>query len=99
MNLTALDALPVKTDTSVGLNKGRKYVYDLPTLDDPNTPNNGVRRQGYRLAQRRTAPASPSQRRRAVRVAEPDTTAPGHRQRLLVAPGDRLTLLLEPPAP
>ena len=43
VNLTALNALPVKTDTSVGLNKGRKYVYDLPTLDDPNTPNNGVR--------------------------------------------------------
>ena len=33
----------MKNDTSVGLNNGRKYVSDLPTLDDPNTPNNGVR--------------------------------------------------------
>ncbi len=43
VDLSALDALPVKTDTSPGLNNGRKYVYDLPTLDDPNTANNGVR--------------------------------------------------------
>ena len=43
VDLPALNALPVKTDTTPGLNNGRKYVYDLPTLDDPNTPNNGVR--------------------------------------------------------
>ena len=43
VDLPALDALPVKIDTSAGLNNGRKYVYDLPTLDDLNTPNNGVR--------------------------------------------------------
>ncbi len=43
IDLVALGALPVRTDTGPGLNTGRKYLYDLPTLDDPNTANTGVR--------------------------------------------------------
>jgi len=37
VDLTALDAMTVKNAN--GLNP---YVYDLPTLDDPNRPNNGT---------------------------------------------------------
>ena len=37
INLDMIDALPVKNDN------GRKYIYDLPTLDDPTRPNvNGI---------------------------------------------------------
>ncbi len=43
IDLDAVDALPVQTVSGDGLNDGRKFVYDLPTLDDPNTANNGVR--------------------------------------------------------
>ena len=42
----------------------------------------------------RTALAGPPERRRSIGVAEAHTAAPGHRQRLLGAPGDRLALLL-----
>ncbi|MGE7155066.1 malectin domain-containing carbohydrate-binding protein [Methylorubrum rhodesianum] len=37
VDLTALDAMSIKDPN--GLNP---YVYDLPTLDDPNRPNNGT---------------------------------------------------------
>ncbi|MCM4160834.1 hypothetical protein DHB64_13100 [Antarcticibacterium sp. W02-3] len=37
VNLTQLEAMPILNDN------GRKYVYDLPTLDDPTRPNiNGI---------------------------------------------------------
>ncbi|HWL14446.1 MAG TPA: malectin domain-containing carbohydrate-binding protein, partial [Opitutus sp.] len=35
IDLTAIDALPVKTDAY-----GQKYLYNLPTLDDPNPARN-----------------------------------------------------------
>ena len=35
VDLNAIDALPVKTDSQ----SGRKYKYDVPTLDDPSRPN------------------------------------------------------------
>ncbi|MEM8897476.1 MAG: kelch repeat-containing protein [Bacteroidota bacterium] len=39
INLNEIESLPVKTDNS----SGRKYVYDIPTLDDPTRPNqNGI---------------------------------------------------------
>ncbi|MCS4433840.1 LamG-like jellyroll fold domain-containing protein [Aquiflexum gelatinilyticum] len=39
IDLNAIDALPLKTD----LESGRKYKYDIPTLDDPSRPNaNGI---------------------------------------------------------
>ena len=39
IDLNAIEALPLKTDT----NSGRKYKYDIPTLDDPSRPNaNGI---------------------------------------------------------
>jgi hypothetical protein len=39
VDLTAIEALPEKIDP----NSGRKYKYDLPTLDDPSRPNvNGI---------------------------------------------------------
>jgi len=31
IDLNAIDAMPIKTDAY-----GQKYIYDLPTLDDPN---------------------------------------------------------------
>ncbi len=44
-DLTALEGMPIKTDN------GRKYIYDLPTLDDPTRENaNGIEdpnAQGY----------------------------------------------------
>ncbi|UBZ06270.1 putative Ig domain-containing protein [Salegentibacter mishustinae] len=37
VNLDMINSLPIKTDN------GRKYLYDLPTLDDPTRPNkNGI---------------------------------------------------------
>ncbi|MEM9782127.1 MAG: malectin domain-containing carbohydrate-binding protein, partial [Pseudomonadota bacterium] len=40
IDLTAIDALPTQTDPQGGQNDTpRAYKYDLPTLDDPNTPN------------------------------------------------------------
>ncbi|OEY73574.1 hypothetical protein APR40_08100 [Salegentibacter salarius] len=37
VNLDMINSLPIKTDN------GRKYIYDLPTLDDPTRPNkNGI---------------------------------------------------------
>lgn len=43
IDLAALQALPVLTDSDGGKVNGtavaRQYVYDLPTLDDPNIPN------------------------------------------------------------
>ncbi|WP_232830149.1 malectin domain-containing carbohydrate-binding protein [Lewinella sp. IMCC34191] len=39
VNLTELEQMPVNTDNT----SGRKYIYDLPTLDDPTRPNaNGI---------------------------------------------------------
>ncbi|WP_373493885.1 LamG-like jellyroll fold domain-containing protein, partial [Aquiflexum sp.] len=39
VDLDAIEALPTKTDP----NSGRKYKYDIPTLDDPSRPNvNGI---------------------------------------------------------
>ena len=39
VDLTALNALPIKTDPS----SGRSFIYDIPTLDDPTRPNvNGL---------------------------------------------------------
>ena len=39
VDLTALESLPIQTDTS----SGRSFIYDIPTLDDPTRPNvNGV---------------------------------------------------------
>ena len=39
VNLTQLEAMTIETDAS----SGRKYIYDLPTLDDPTRPNaNGI---------------------------------------------------------
>lgn len=43
IDLNALDALPVQTDTDGGQFGARDYVYDMPTLDDPNIANDGVR--------------------------------------------------------
>ena len=44
IDLNAIKALPTLTDPSGGQNGiPRNYKYDLPTLDDPNTPNDGVR--------------------------------------------------------
>ncbi|RMF68154.1 MAG: hypothetical protein D6742_05800, partial [Cyanobacteria bacterium J069] len=43
IDLVAINSLPIKTDpigTQIaGQALPRQYVYDLPTLDDPNTPN------------------------------------------------------------
>ncbi|WP_020568721.1 malectin domain-containing carbohydrate-binding protein [Neolewinella persica] len=39
INLTQIEALPILTDNS----SGRKYIYDIPTLDDPTRANvNGI---------------------------------------------------------
>ncbi len=39
IDLTAIEAMPIKTDTTTG----DKYYYDLPTLDDPTRANvNGI---------------------------------------------------------
>ncbi|MEB3214332.1 MAG: Calx-beta domain-containing protein [Leptolyngbyaceae bacterium] len=44
INLTDVNSRPVLTDPNGGQNgAARQYIYDLPTLDDPNVPNNGVR--------------------------------------------------------
>ncbi len=43
IDLPALEAMPVLTDPNGGRTGPRDYVYDLPTLDDPNVPNDGVR--------------------------------------------------------
>ncbi len=48
IDLPTLEAMPVLTDPNGGrLNNGglyaRNYVYDLPTLDDPNILNDGLR--------------------------------------------------------
>ena len=44
LDLDALDALPTLTDPNGGQNDTpRAYKYDLPTLDDPNVANDGVR--------------------------------------------------------
>ena len=51
-----------------------------------------VRVPHNRSPERRTALASPPQRRRANRVAEPHAAAPRHCQRLLGPPRDRLAL-------
>ncbi len=40
LDLLALDALPIKNDPEAGQGgTSRAYIYDLPTLDDPNVPN------------------------------------------------------------
>ncbi|MEB3210923.1 MAG: hypothetical protein VKL39_06190, partial [Leptolyngbyaceae bacterium] len=40
IDLTDIEARPILTDPNGGQNGvSRQYVYDLPTLDDPNTPN------------------------------------------------------------
>ena len=57
----------------------------------------GVPRDGG--PKRRSAFARAAQSRRAIRIAELHPAAPGHRQRLLGPPGDRLPLRLAPPAP
>ena len=38
IDLNDINSRPILTDNGPGQN-GRQYVYDLPTLDDPNTPN------------------------------------------------------------
>ncbi len=47
IDLVDLDSRPVLTDPAAGLVAGsaaaRNYIYDLPTLDDPSVPNNGIR--------------------------------------------------------
>ncbi len=48
IDLPTLEAMPVLSDPNAGrLSNGglyaRNYVYDLPTLDDPNIPNDGTR--------------------------------------------------------
>lgn len=44
LDLVALDALPTRIDPQGGQNDTQRfYKYDLPTLDDPNIPNDGVR--------------------------------------------------------
>lgn len=44
IDLKDIESRPIKTDPAGG-QKGvsRKYVYDLPTLDDPSVKNNGVK--------------------------------------------------------
>ncbi|MEM7615511.1 MAG: hypothetical protein AAF245_10715, partial [Pseudomonadota bacterium] len=44
IDLAAIEAMEVKTDADGGQGgTPRNYVYDLPTLDDPNIANDGVR--------------------------------------------------------
>lgn len=44
IDLVQIDQLPVQVDFGGGQNGvARNYVYDLPTLDDPSVPNDGVR--------------------------------------------------------
>ena len=44
IDLTAINELPELTDADGGQGgAARQYVYDLPTLDDPSVPNDGVR--------------------------------------------------------
>ncbi|PSN19110.1 hypothetical protein C7271_09010 [filamentous cyanobacterium CCP5] len=47
IDLTDINSRPVLTDADGGQVSGsavaRKYIYDLPTLDDPTVANNGVR--------------------------------------------------------
>lgn len=38
IDLQDINSRPILTDNGPGQN-GRQYIYDLPTLDDPNTPN------------------------------------------------------------
>ena len=38
IDLQDINSRPILTDNSPGQN-GRQFIYDLPTLDDPNTPN------------------------------------------------------------
>ena len=40
IDLTDIESRPILTDPNGGQNgASRQYIYDLPTLDDPNTPN------------------------------------------------------------
>ncbi|MEM8944978.1 MAG: malectin domain-containing carbohydrate-binding protein [Planctomycetota bacterium] len=44
IDLMHIDQLPILTDAAGGQGGlARSYVYDLPTLDDPSVPNDGVR--------------------------------------------------------
>ena len=44
VNLNALNRLPIRTDPNGGQNNtARRYLYDLPTLDDPTVENGGPR--------------------------------------------------------
>ncbi|WP_404785217.1 Calx-beta domain-containing protein [Altericista sp. CCNU0014] len=47
IDLTDINSRPILTDADGGQVGGnavsRQYIYDLPTLDDPTVPNNGVR--------------------------------------------------------
>ncbi|MEL4895929.1 Calx-beta domain-containing protein [Crocosphaera sp. Alani8] len=44
IDLADIEQRPILTDPNGGQNNtSRQYVYDLPTLDDPNIPNDGVR--------------------------------------------------------
>lgn len=43
IDLTNIESRTIQTDLDGGQNGARQYIYDLPTLDDPNTPNDGVR--------------------------------------------------------
>ncbi len=44
VDLTDIESRPILTDPAGGQNGlARNYVYDLPTLDDPSVPNDGVR--------------------------------------------------------
>ncbi|MFO8238119.1 MAG: malectin domain-containing carbohydrate-binding protein [Prochlorococcaceae cyanobacterium] len=46
IDLVDLDSRPLLTDPAAGLVDGsavaRNYIYDLPTLDDPSVPNDGI---------------------------------------------------------
>lgn len=71
INLTQLEAMPVQTDAT----SGRKYIYDLPTLDDPTRSNvNGI-----------TDPDSPNYT--GVDVGDPWGGNDGLNQAMIVAGG------------
>ncbi|MEO0947015.1 MAG: Calx-beta domain-containing protein [Cyanobacteria bacterium J06641_5] len=44
IDLTDIESRPILTDPNGGQNgTARQFIYDLPTLDDPTVPNDGVR--------------------------------------------------------
>ena len=43
IDLADIESRAINVDPEGGQTGSRQYIYDLPTLDDPNTPNDGVR--------------------------------------------------------